>query len=109
MSYRDIFTNPVQFNGFNPDSIIEANIVKDPLFSTWFSFTDRYISFAAKVAALLEIRYPGVFNFQYYDVGKHRIIYYKNIDIFIDFSSAVGSIVLKENQEWTNLNNVNRR
>jgi len=109
MSYSDILANPAQLNGFNPDFVTEANITEAPLLSTWSSLTGRCTSFAANVATLLEARYPGVFNFQYYDVGRHRVAHCESTGILIDSSSAVGPVVLRENQEWTNLNGVSGR
>jgi len=108
INYNDIFANLIQFNKFNLDFIIETNITKAPLLLIWSLFIGRYISFAVNIAILFEAKYLGIFNFQYYDVDKYRIVYYKSIGIFIDSFSAVGPIVLKENQQWINLNGINR-
>ncbi|EQL02384.1 hypothetical protein OCS_01907 [Ophiocordyceps sinensis CO18] len=66
---------------------------------TWASKTGRCTSFAIKVSTRLDQHYPGVFDFQIYDLKGHRVARCHKTGILIDSSSRQGAIRLREG-EW---------
>ncbi|KAI1381936.1 hypothetical protein F4677DRAFT_10231 [Hypoxylon crocopeplum] len=52
---------------------------------------------------------PDVFSFRYYDVGRHRVARCKNTGVFIDSSSEVGAVYLKESEEWAAISGLTGR
>lgn len=85
--------------------VTQAMVVADKtpaMTNTWAGKTGRCTSFAVNVTYLLERTYPGVYDFQIYDLGRHRVARCKKTGILIDSSSAKGAFVLPEG-EWVRL------
>lgn len=75
-------------------------MMKDPdLNRIWAGQTGRCTSFAVKVISLLERQSPGIFNFNIYDIGHHRVARCHKTGILIDSSSKVGAFPLPEGKK----------
>lgn len=80
-------------------SVTRQDILNDktPAFeATWRGVAGRCTSFAVQVTTILHARYPGVFDFDIYDLGKHRVARCKKTSILIDSSANQGAILLPE-------------
>lgn len=109
LTYEEVLANPEKLAKFNRELITEENINESPLFLTWSSLTGRCTSFAVKVIEILNTRHPGMFDFKFYDVGRHRVARCQNTGVLIDSSSNVGAVVLKEDENWTSLEGISGR
>ncbi|GAP87970.2 hypothetical protein SAMD00023353_3200090 [Rosellinia necatrix] len=109
ISSTDILANLAQLKNFNGNFVTEDSISESPLYSTWPSLSGRCTSFAVKAVTLFMLRYPDVFDFHYYDVGRHRVARCERTGVLIGSSSSVGAVVLREKEEWTNVNGLNGR
>ncbi|KAI2613393.1 hypothetical protein GGR54DRAFT_326949 [Hypoxylon sp. NC1633] len=106
---RDILENPKKLRKFDLKSVTQTTLCQPPFLSTWSCRTGRCTSFALNVAHCLEMKYPTVFNFDYYDVRKHRVARCKNTGVLIDSSLASGAVYLKETKEWTTISGLKGR
>ncbi|KAI1134658.1 hypothetical protein F5Y05DRAFT_204050 [Hypoxylon sp. FL0543] len=109
LSYEDILRNPANLKAFDPNSVTKENLSKPPFSLTWSSLTGRCTSFALKAATLLDTRYPNIFRFQYFDVGRHRVARCANTGILIDSSSKVGAVALGESEDWITIQGIEGR
>ncbi|KAI1213335.1 uncharacterized protein F4807DRAFT_261079 [Annulohypoxylon truncatum] len=100
---------PAKLKKFDQNSVTEEDLSKAPFSSTWSSATGRCTSFALKAAALLDARFPDLFRFQYYDIGRHRVARCANTGVLIDSSSVAGAVILKERQEWISIHGLTGR
>lgn len=85
--------------------VTQAVVVADKtpaMTNTWAGRTGRCTSFAVNVTYTLERKFPGVYDFQIYDLGRHRVARCQKTGILIDSSSAKGAFVLPEG-EWVRL------
>lgn len=65
-------------------------------------YSGRCTSFAFKIAKALEKYYYPVFEFEFYDVGRHRLARCKNTGLVIDSSSEEGAFILPNGGKNTN-------
>jgi hypothetical protein len=82
------------FPGPNPElsSTTMVNTIMDnPWVNTWREKPGRCTSFAVKIAHALEEQYPSTFQFQYFDLGGHRVARCERTTILIDSVSAEGA------------------
>ena len=106
---KDILADPKRLKDFSRNSVTKDNISSRPLYSTWASDTGRCTSFAIKVATQLERKDSARYSFKYYDVRKHRIARCERTGVLIDSSSPSGAVVLRNGEEWTNLEGLRGR
>jgi len=82
------------FPGANPDllsTIMNTEIMASSSVDTWLEKPGRCTSFAVKIAHALEQTYQGTFNFQYFDLGGHRVARCEKTTILIDSVSSEGA------------------
>lgn len=69
--------------------VTQAVVVADKtpaMTNTWAGRTGRCTSFAVNVTYTLERKFPGVYDFQIYDLGRHRVARCQKTGILIDSS-----------------------
>ncbi|KAK3313594.1 hypothetical protein B0H66DRAFT_356961 [Apodospora peruviana] len=104
LTYGDLLANPACLQPFSDNwRDWVTNVFDDPWIRTWDYDTGRCTSFAIKVAYGLESHpdYRGVFDFKYYNLGRHRVARCDRTTVVIDSESKYGPRLLPENAEWT--------
>jgi len=98
-----ILQNPAILQSFNRNSV-NAWTIQTTYSNTWDSESGhgRCTSFACKVATQLEETYPGMYDFQYFDIGGHRVARCKKTAVLIDSNADRGANVLPDHNQWTN-------
>lgn len=106
---RDVLASPSKLRDFDRNSVTQENLHYPPFLSTWYYNTGRYTSFALNVVHRLEAEHPNLYNFKYYDVGRHRVARCQTTGILIDSSSRFGPVLLNESNEWTDISGLSGR
>ncbi len=73
--------------------------------NTWSKKTGRCTSFAVKIAKTLEREYPDTFDFQYFDLGRHRIARCASTGILIHSHSDKGAKIMDPTEHWSESDN----
>ena len=105
---RQLLRDPAILTRFDP-TYFTVDELRDTYFETWGKSTGRCTSFAIRVAYNLENEFPeDVFQFQYYNLGTHRVARCSNTEIVIDSESKKGFEILRNNEEWVSTPNFER-
>ncbi|KAM7185850.1 hypothetical protein V8F20_011621 [Naviculisporaceae sp. PSN 640] len=103
LSAREIFRDPTPLLGFQARDLDERRL-NDLLDDyTWRDCPGRCTTFAIRVVRRLQQMYPDHgFEFEFFNLGKHRVARCKQYGFVIDSESKRGIEVLRDNAIWEN-------
>ncbi|KAM7187465.1 hypothetical protein V8F33_011205 [Rhypophila sp. PSN 637] len=98
---QDVLHDPTRLLDFRARYVDEHQLYSR-YYDTWAGRSGRCTSFAIKVARGLEQMYPGDrFQFEFFDLGKHRVARCQRYGFIIDSESRRGIEMLPEGVNWT--------
>lgn len=97
LRHVDIMENKNCLRSLAETDSFRRDSTEDQLLGLWASRTGRCTSFAVKVVTILQRKFPGTFDFRFYDLeGRHRLARCSRTGILIDSGSLNGAFVLEE-------------